>query len=89
MIWKDGGKFFGIWRAWKDLEGFGGILKGGMISGDFFRYLTPLVSIGIVFIFRKVEMHCHVGKAHSKQSHVKHGRGHSHGAYHFFVLEPV
>ena len=53
MIWKDGGKFFGIWRAWKDLEGFGGILKGGMISGDFFRYLTPLVSIGMVFYFSK------------------------------------
>ena len=23
------------------------------------------------------------------QSHVKHGKGHLHGAYHFFVLEPV
>ena len=66
MIWKDGGRFLGIWRVWEDLEGFGGILKGGMISGDFYRYVTPLASIGMVFIFRKAEMHCHVGKAHSK-----------------------
>ena len=52
-IWKDGGRFLGIWRVWKDLEGFRGILKGGMISGDFYRYLTPLVSIGTVFYFSK------------------------------------
>ena len=53
MIWKDGGRFLGIWRVWKDLEGFGGMLKGGMISGDFYRYLTPLVSTGMVFYFSK------------------------------------
>jgi len=43
-------------KSFGDLEGlerFGGILKGGMISGDFYRYLTPLVSIGIVFYFSK------------------------------------
>ena len=51
VIWKDEGKFFGIWRVWKDLEGFGGILKGGMISGNFYRYLTPLVSMRMVFYF--------------------------------------
>ena len=44
------GKFLVIW---KDFEGFGGILKGGMISGDFYRFLTPLVSIGMVFYFSK------------------------------------
>ena len=53
VIWKDGGRFLGIWRVWKNLEGFGGILKGGMISGDFYRYLTPLVNIGMVFYFSK------------------------------------
>ena len=53
VIWKDGGRVLGIWRVWKDLEGFGGILKDGMISGDFYCYLTPLVSTGMVFYFSK------------------------------------
>ena len=78
----------GIWRVWKDLEGFGGILKGGMISGDFYRYVTPLVSIGMVFYFFE-KWKCIAMLVKPTQSHVKHGRGHLHGAYHFFVLEPV
>ena len=47
------GKIFGDLEGLKDLEGFAGILKGGMISGDFYRYVTPLVSIGMVFYFSK------------------------------------
>ena len=78
MIWKNGGNFLGIWRAWKDLEGFGGILKGGMISGEHWDCFL---------FFEKGK--CLAMLVKPTQSHVKHGRGHLHGAYHFFVLEPV
>ena len=52
VIWKDGEDFGDL----EGLERFGGVwrdFEGGMISGDFYRYVTPLVSIGMVFYFSK------------------------------------
>ena len=60
------------------MEGFGGILKGGMISGEHWDCFL---------FFEKGK--CLAMLVKPTQSHVKHGRGHLHGAYHFLVLEPV
>ena len=67
--------FGGLGKIWK---GFGGILTGGMISGEHWDCFL---------FFEKGK--CLAMLVKPTQSHVKHGRGHLHGAYHFFVLEPV
>ena len=82
------GKIFG------DLEGlerFGGVWRDFEGWNDFWWFLPLFDAFGEHwdgFLFFE-KWKCIAMLAKPTQSHVKHGRGHLHGAYHFFVLEPV